>query len=76
MTNAHKAEPRARDDDRIDLQDDYAVCAWARYFNTTQQRLKDAVQTVGDRAGAVKQHLLGGGRPGERGAGMERPSGA
>jgi hypothetical protein len=71
---AHKAAPRARDDDRIDLRDDYAVCAWARYFNTTQQHLKEVVKTVGDRAGAVKQHLTGR-RPDER-RGTERPSGA
>ncbi len=70
---AHKAAPSARDDDRIDLRDDYAVCAWARYFNTTQQNLKDVVQAVGNRAGAVKDHLVGRAN-GHRSA--ERPSGA
>lgn len=71
----HRAAPHARDDDRIDLRDDYAVCAWARYFNTTQQHVKEAVKAVGDRAGAVKDHLMGR-RPGAGRRGVERPSGA
>jgi hypothetical protein len=53
--------------DRIDVQYDYAVCAWARHFNTSQARLKEAVQAVGDRADRVRDHLI-------QKSGSERPS--
>lgn len=65
---SRRAAPKARDDDRIDVTHDYAVCAWARYFNTTERRVREAVQAVGDRAGRVREHL------GVRA--QERPSGA
>ena len=53
--------------ERIDIAYDYAMCAWARHFNTSEQRLKEAVQAVGDRADKVRDHLAGG-------SGSERPS--
>jgi len=53
--------------ERIDIQHDYAVCAWARHFNTSQSRIKEAVQAVGDRADKVRDHLTGQAR-------SERPS--
>lgn len=61
-------------EDRIDITWDYEVCAWARHFNTSQQRVKEAVQAVGNRADQVREHLAttAGRRPG---AG-ERPSAA
>lgn len=65
------APPRAREEDRIDTTDDYARCAWARYFNTSEQRLKEAVSAVGAEAGRVRDHLAGKRVP--RG---EHPSGA
>jgi len=43
--------------ERIDIQHDYAVCAWARHFNTSEQQVKEAVQAVGDRADQVRDHL-------------------
>jgi hypothetical protein len=46
------------DGERIDVQHDYAVCAWARHFNTSESR---------DQAGKVREHLAGGG-------GSDRPS--
>ncbi len=55
------------DGERIDIRHDYAVCAWARHFNTSQQRVKEAVQAVGDCAGKVREHLGAG-------AGADRPS--
>ena len=58
---------------RIDITWDYEVCAWARHFNTSQQRVKEAVKAVGDRADHVREHLSATGRPGGRG---ERPSAA
>lgn len=64
----------SRREDRIDITWDYEVCAWARHFNTSQQRVKEAVQAVGNRADHVREHLAAtaGRRPG---AG-ERPSAA
>ena len=43
--------------ERIDIQHDYAVCAWARHFNTSEQQVKEAVRAVGDRADQVRDHL-------------------
>lgn len=53
------SDPRAgsRREDRIDITYDYEVCVWARHFNTSQQRLKEAVQAVGNRADHVREHL-------------------
>ncbi|HWI81066.1 DUF3606 domain-containing protein [Ramlibacter sp.] len=61
----------SRHDDRIDTSWDYEVCAWARHFNTSQQRVREAVQAVGNRAERVRAHLAehaqrGGAGPGER----------
>ena len=53
--------------ERIDVQYDYALCAWARHFNTSESRVKEAVQAVGDQADRVRDHLL-------RKDGSERPS--
>ena len=61
-------QPRSNiDGERIDVGHDYALCAWARHFNTSEKQVKEAVQAVGDSAGKVREHLLG------QGAG-ERPS--
>jgi len=43
--------------DRIDVSWDYAVCAWARHFNTSEQQVKEAVAAVGDRADHVREHI-------------------
>lgn len=55
----HKADSNAKAcvNDRIDLESGYALCAWARHFNVTEQRVKEAVAAVGDRAGSVGEHL-------------------
>lgn len=55
--------------DRIDVSWDYAVCAWARHFNTSEQQVKEAVAAVGDRADHVREHLQARGQ--QR---SERPS--
>jgi hypothetical protein len=52
--------------ERIDLEYDYAVCAWARHFNVSEKRVKEAVAAVGDSADRVREHLQ---------SGSERPSG-
>ena len=62
-----KAASRKLAGERIDLQHDYAVCAWARHFNTSEASVKEAVQAVGDQAEKVRDHLA-------RRPGAERPS--
>ena len=43
--------------ERIDTSHDYAVCAWARHFNVSQQKVKEAVAAVGAEADRVREHL-------------------
>lgn len=43
--------------DHIDVSWDYAVCAWARHFNTSEQTIKEAVAAVGNRADRVREHI-------------------
>ena len=45
--------------ERIDISYDYAVCAWARHFNVSEKRVKEAVAAVGDDAAKVREHLRG-----------------
>ena len=54
--------------ERIDISHDYAVCAWARHFNVSEMRVKEAVAAVGDEADRVRDHL-------KRSHSSERPSG-
>lgn len=54
--------------ERIDVTYDYAVCAWARHFNVSEKRVKEAVAAVGDEADKVRAHL------GRGPATSERPS--
>ena len=58
--------------ERIDIEYDYAVCAWARHFNVSQTRVKEAVAAVGDSADKVREHL--GATVHGNGGGAERPS--
>jgi hypothetical protein len=53
--------------ERIDIGHDYAMCAWARHFNASEKRVKEAVAAVGDEADRVREHLA-------RGRESERPS--
>jgi hypothetical protein len=55
--SVHKADISVRESDRINLEHEYELCAWARYFNATEKRVKEAVAAVGDRAVKVKEHL-------------------
>jgi len=59
--------PQVRDDAPVDTRDEYARCLWARYFNTSEQHLKEAVQAVGHEAASVRAHL-------SRRTSSERPS--
>lgn len=47
------------DPDRIDLDDEQAVAAWARRLDATPQELREAVQAVGAKAADVEMHLKG-----------------
>jgi predicted nucleotidyltransferase len=60
-------QPRSGRKERIDISYDYAVCAWARHFNVSEKRVKEAVAAVGDDAETVRAHL-------GRAAAAERPS--
>jgi hypothetical protein len=53
--------------ERIDISHDYAVCAWARHFNVSEKRVKEAVAAVGTEADRVREHL-------KRSSSSERPS--
>ena len=64
--SVHKADAQVRDTDRINLDHEYELCAWARYFNASEKRVKEAVAAVGDRAVVVREHL--------KAASSERPS--
>lgn len=48
---------RSARSERIDVSYDYAVCAWARHFNVSEKRVKEAVAAVGDDAERVRAHL-------------------
>jgi hypothetical protein len=65
----------ARREDRIDISWEYALCAWARHFNASEQRVKEAVQAVGNSAERVREHLAATGRAGPSRPPGERPSG-
>ena len=54
MPTTHDQQARK---DHIDTSYDYAVCAWARHFNVSQQRVKEAVAAVGSDAQRVREHL-------------------
>lgn len=52
-----KAGIELRESDRIRVDEEYELCAWARYFNASERRVKEAVAAVGDRALRVRDHL-------------------
>ncbi|WP_214073032.1 DUF3606 domain-containing protein [Mucilaginibacter sp. dw_454] len=41
----------------VDIDDDYAIEFWAKEFNVSQQKLKAAVNVVGNTAVDVKREL-------------------
>lgn len=65
MTHSQQKEKaRSARKERIDIEYDYAVCAWARHFNVSEKRVKEAVAAVGNEAERVREHLRrGGDRP-------------
>ena len=51
-----------QDRQRINVNQDYELRDWAKSLDTTPERLKEAVQAVGDRAEKVREYL-GQGKP-------------
>ena len=52
-----KSKASGQDRQRINLHEDYEVRDWCKSLNTTPERLKEAVQAVGDRAEKVREYL-------------------
>jgi hypothetical protein len=52
-----KNQSGGQDRQRIDVHQDYELRDWARSLNTTPERIKEAVQAVGDRAENVREYL-------------------
>jgi hypothetical protein len=54
-----KTKSGGQDRERIDVHQDYELRDWAKSLNTTPERVKEAVQAVGDRAEKVREYLRG-----------------
>ena len=52
-----KSKSHGQDRQRINVHQDYELRDWAKSLNTTPERLKEAVQAVGDRADKVREFL-------------------
>lgn len=52
-----KTRTGGQDRQRIDVHEDYELRDWAKSMNTTPERIKEAVQAVGDRADKVREYL-------------------
>jgi hypothetical protein len=52
-----KSKSQGQDRQRINVNQEYELRDWARSMNTTPERLKEAVQAVGDRADKVREYL-------------------
>ncbi len=54
-----KSRPGGQDRSRISLYEDYEVRDWRRKFGVSEDRLRQAVQKVGNSAEAVERELRG-----------------
>ena len=54
-----KSKSGGEDRRRISLTEDYEVRDWAAKFGVSEERLRQAVDKVGDQADAVEQELRG-----------------
>lgn len=52
-----KSKTGGQDRQRINVHEDYELRDWAKSLNTTPDRIKEAVQAVGDRAEKVREYL-------------------
>ena len=48
---------QGQDRQRVYVNDEYELRDWAKSLNTTPERVKEAVQAVGDRADKVREYL-------------------
>jgi len=63
------------DRDRINVNEEHELRNWAQSLGVTPERLKEAVQAVGDRADSVRQFLTGGSTPTRRGGSQDSDRG-
>lgn len=54
-----KSKSGGQDRERINVNQDYELRDWAKTLGTTPERVKEAVQAVGDRAEKVREYLGG-----------------
>jgi hypothetical protein len=52
-----KTKSNGQDRQRINIHQDYELRDWAKSMNTTPERIKEAVQAVGDRADKVRDYV-------------------
>lgn len=52
-----KTKRGGQDRDRINVNEDYELRDWAKSLHTTPERIKEAMQAVGDRAERVREWL-------------------
>jgi len=52
-----KSKVGKQDRDRINVHQDYELRDWAKRFGISKDELKKAVESVGNSAEAVRQHL-------------------
>jgi hypothetical protein len=52
-----KSKSQGQDRQRINIHQEYELRDWSKSLNTTPERLKEAVQAVGDRADRVREYL-------------------
>jgi hypothetical protein len=52
-----KSKSGGQDRQRINIHEDYELRDWAKSLATTPDRIKEAVQAVGDRAEKVREYL-------------------
>lgn len=56
--------PGGQDRKRINVNEDYELRDWSKKFGVSKDKLKEAVQAVGDQAAKVEQYLKGSERSG------------
>jgi len=52
-----KSKSQGQDRERINVNQEYELRDWAKALNTTPERIKEAVQAVGDRTDKVREFL-------------------
>jgi hypothetical protein len=52
-----KTKAQGQDRERINVHEDYELRDWSKSLGVTPERLKEAVQAVGDRAEKVREYL-------------------